>query len=105
MAITQEEFLQAVHECLTRIEQDFKITFHEFSTETYTQGGFSSGKWTYNVISRSVYLEYWFSSFSSRKESVNSTYTTDQDKGKLENDLRDAFIKVRQFVNKKKGMF
>ena len=100
----QEEMVQAVQECLKRIEQDFKIAFQEFSTETYAQGGHSSG-WTYNILRQNVHIEYWFSSFSSKKEIVNTTYQADNNKEKLENDLREGFTKVRQFVNRKKGIF
>ena len=102
---TQDETKQAVEDCLIRIVKEFRIVFAEFQTDAYTQGGYSSGKWTYNLSQRSVSLDYWFSSFSSRKEQVEITYPQDDNKEKLESDLREGASKVRQFVNQKKRMF
>lgn len=102
---THEETAQAVQEALKRIGQDARIIFNEFSTETYSQGGYKSGKWTYAVLHQKISLAYWFSAFSSRKEEFETTYASDDDKAKLESDLRDGLSRLRQFVNKKKGTF
>ena len=102
---TQEETAQAVENCLSRIGQTARAKFDKFETETYTAGGYRSGKWTYNITGQKVSLEYWFSSFSNRKEETAITFSEDADETKLENDLRECFTKLRQFVNRKKGMF
>lgn len=102
---TQEETKQTVEDSLKRIGRELKIIFDDFSTETYTQGGYSSGTWTYKLTPRRLSLEYWFSSFSNRKEEIEITYPADDNKEKLENDLREALSKLRQIVNRKKGTF
>lgn len=101
----QPELKKATEEALTRLGQEYRIKFEEFETEKYSQGGYRSGKWTYKISSNVVALDYWFSSFSSRKEEVGISYPADGDAVKLENDLRDCLTRVRQFVNRKKGMF
>lgn len=102
---TQEEAKQAVRESLKRIGQGQRIIFDEFAVETYTGGGYSSGTWTYKFTPTTVSIEYWFSAFSSRKEEVEITYAADENKEKLELDLKEGLSKVRQFVNRKKGIF
>ena len=102
---TPPETKQAVEDCLKQIGQENKINFVEFQTETYTAGGYRSGKWTYKFAPGSVALEYWFSSFSSRKEEAKITYQSDDNLEKLENDLRECLSRLRQFVNRKKGIF
>lgn len=102
---TQEETVQAVENCLSRIGQNSKIKFDKFETETYTQGGYRAGKWTYETNPQRVSLTYWFSSFSNRKEEANITYREDEDAMKLEKDLQECLSRLRQFVNRKKGMF
>ena len=102
---TQEEFEQAVEDCLKQIGKDFKIIFSRYLTPTYTQGGYSAGDWTFNLTQHRVSLEYWFSAFSSRKEDVETTYLEDGNKEKLENDLRAVFSKLHQTVKRKKGLF
>ncbi|MGI8495293.1 MAG: hypothetical protein ACR2L1_08285 [Pyrinomonadaceae bacterium] len=102
---TQEEAKQAVEDSLNRIGQEFKINFQEFETETYTAGSYRAGKWTCKFSPGSVALEYWFSAFSSRKEEVKISYAADGDGAKLETDLRECLSRLRQFVNRKKGMF
>lgn len=102
---TQAETKQAVEDCLARIEQDSKIVFKEFVIDTYTAGGYRSGTWTYKLSPNRVSIDYWFDGFSSRKEEAEITYASDDDKVKLERDLRECQASVRRFVNKKKGMF
>lgn len=102
---TQLETAQEVENCLERIGQEMKISFRMFLTDTFTQGSYKSGTWTYEIIQQKVSFVYWFSSFSNRKEEVITTYSADDDKEKLENDLKAGLGKLRQFVNKKKGMF
>jgi hypothetical protein len=102
---TQEETKQAIEDSLKRIGQESRVIFKDFAIETYTGGGYGSGTWTYQLTQQKVALVYWFSSFSSRKEEADITYQSDDNKEKLENDLRGAFTKVRQFVNRKKGIF
>ena len=102
---TQEETKQAVEDSLKRIGRESRIVFDEFSTETYTQGGYSSGTWTYKFTPRRISFEYWFSSFSNRKDEAEITYQTDDDKEKLESDLKEALGRLRQIVNRKKGIF
>ncbi len=102
---TQEETVQAIENCLNRIGQNSKIKFVKFSTETYTEGGYRSGKWTFETNPQRVSLTYWFSSFSNRKEEATTTYREDEDEEKLESDLRECLSRLRQFVNRKKGMF
>lgn len=103
---TQEEVKQAIVESLKRIGRESRIIFEEFATETYTGGGYSSGTWTYKFTPpNTVSLEYWFSAFSNRKEEVTITYVEDADKEKLDRDLKEGLGKVRQIVNRKKGIF
>ena len=102
---SQEETVEAVENCLNRIGQSSKIVFDKFLTETYTQGGYRSGKYTYETKPQRVSLTYWFSSFSNRKEEAIITYREDEDAAKLESDLRECLNRLRQFVNRKKGMF
>lgn len=102
---TQEETKQAVEDCLKRIGRASRAIFEEFSVETYTQGGYSSGTWVYKFSPPRVSIEYWFSSFSSKKEETDITYMDDNDLAKLENDLRACFSKVQEAVKRKKGMF
>lgn len=104
MAINPEE-KQAIEDSLKKIGQESKINFEEFETEKYSQGSYRSGKWTYKISQNIVALEYWFSSFSSRKEEVKVTYSADGDAVKLESDLKGCLSQLRQFVNRKKGMF
>ncbi len=102
---TQEETLQKVIECLSRIGQESKIIFKEFEIEAHTQGKYRSGTWTYKFARQRVSLEYWFSAFSSRREETDITYQADDDLKKLEDDLRKCLNKVRDAVKRKKGMF
>lgn len=102
---SQEETIQAVVETLQRIGQESKIVFKEFVIEDHTQGKYRSGTWTYKILRNRVSLEYWFSSFSSRKEEVDVTFQTDEDRKKLEADLRKCLEVVREAVKRKKGMF
>lgn len=102
---TQEETTQAVESCLSRIGQNSKIHFDKFSTETYTEGGYRSGKWTFETKPQRASLTYWFSSFSNRKEEASITFREDNDEAKLEKDLQECLSRLRQFVNRKKGMF
>ena len=102
---TTEETKQAVEETLKRVGREARVIFDEFVTETYTGGGYSAGTWTYKFAPRTVALEYWFSAFSSRKEEVEITYATDNDRDKLERDLKEGLNRVRQIVNRKKGIF
>lgn len=102
---TQEETKQAIEECLKRIGRSSRVIFEAFAIETYTQGEHSSGTWTYKFAPPKVSIEYWFSSFSSKKEETEITYQDDGDKEKLESDLRAAFSKVQEAVKRKKGMF
>lgn len=102
---TQEEAKQAVVDCLTRIGQESKIVFKEFEIEAHTQGKYRSGTWTYKIFRQRISLDYWFSSFSSRKQEIDITYHTDDDLKKLEADLRDCYDAVREAVKRKKGMF
>ncbi len=92
-------------ECLNRLGQESKITFREFETEAHTQGKYRSGTWTYKLFRQRISLEYWFSSFSSRKEETDITFQADDDVQKLEDDLRKCLVKVREAVKRKKGMF
>lgn len=101
----QPEAKQAIANSIKQIGQESKINFEEFETEKYTQGGYRSGKWTYRISNNNVALEYWFSSFSSRKEEVKVTYPADGDSAKLESDLKECLSRLRQFVNRKKGTF
>ena len=102
---TQEEAKQAVEDCLKRIGRVSRVVFEEFSIETYTGGGYSSGTWVYNFAPGRVSIEYWFSAFSSRKEETEITYQDDENTEKLESDLRTCFVKVQEAVKRKKGMF
>ena len=102
---TQEETAREVIECLNRIGQESKITFREFEIEAHTQGKYRSGTWTYKLFRQRICLEYWFSSFSSRKEETDLTFQEDTDPQKLEDDLRKCLVKVREVVKRKKGMF
>ena len=102
---TQDETKQELVECLSRIGQKLKITFREYEIEVHTQGKFRPGTWTYKISHRRVTLEYWFSSFSSRKEETDISYQTDNDAQKLETGLTECFDKVREAVKRKKGMF
>lgn len=102
---TQAETAQRVEDCLKRVGQELKIAFREFEIETYTGGGYKSGAWTYKIAPRRVSLDYWFSSFSTKKEEIDVTYAADEDAAKLESDLRDGLDKLRQAVKRKKGLF
>lgn len=102
---TQAETAQAAEECLKRIGQELKISFREFEIETYTGGGYNSGAWTYKITPRRVALDYWFSSFSTKKEEIEITYAADEDATKLERDLRAGLDKLREAVKRKKGIF
>jgi hypothetical protein len=102
---TQEETKQAVEDCLKQIGQQSRVIFKEFAIETYTAGGYGAGTWAYKFSSRSVTLEYWFSSFSTRKEEVEITYVDDDNREKLQSDLKDCFTRLHQIVKRKKGMF
>lgn len=102
---TQEETNQAIVECLNKIGQGSKVEFEEYDIETQTRGDYDDENWTYKIARQRVSLEYWFSSFSSRKEETDITYGADDDSAKLENDLRACFDKLREIVKKRKGMF
>jgi len=102
---SQEETKQAVVECLQRIGQELKINFKEFVIEDHTQGKYRSGTWTYKLMRNRLSLEYWFSSFSSRKEDADLTFWTDENPQKLESDIRKCLDVVRDAVKRKKGMF
>ncbi len=102
---TQEEAKREVVECLNRIGQESKINFKEFEIEAHTQGKYRSGTWTYKLYRQRISLEYWFSSFSSRKEEADLTFLADNDVKKLEVDLRKCLSTVRETVKRKKGMF
>lgn len=105
MEIIQESVKQAVNDVLRRIGQELKINFKEFVIEDHTSGKYRSGTWTYKITPQRVAIEHWFSAFSSRKEEAIITFQTDNDSGKLENDLRDCLDKVREAVKRKRGMF
>jgi hypothetical protein len=102
---SQEETKQAIIGCLQYIGQESKIVFKEFVIEDHTMGKYRSGTWTYKIVRNRVSLEYWFSSFSSRKEEVDTTFQTDENSQKLESDLRKCLEVVREAVKRKKGMF
>lgn len=102
---TQEETKQAVVECLNRIGQDLKIEFEEYEIEPQTLGEYDSDTWTYKIVRQRVSLEYWFSSFSSRKEEIDITYGADENREKLEADLRECLSRLREVVKRKKSMF
>ncbi len=102
---TQEEAKQAVAHCLDKIGRESKTVFKEFEIEDHTQGKYRSGTWTYKIFRQRISLEHWFSAFSSRKEEIDITYNADDDRGKLEDDLRKCFDTVREAVKRKKGMF
>lgn len=102
---TQAETEKTIEECLSQIGQNLKISFKKFETEIYTQGEYRSGTWTYKTSRNRVSLEYWFSSFSSRKEDVEISYSADEDKKILENNLREGLSRLQQFVKRKKGIF
>lgn len=101
----QEEINQAVVKTLNRIGQELKIEFEEYDIETQTRGEYDDDNWTYKIVRQRVSLEYWFSSFSSRKEETDLTYGADDDAEKLEKDLRECLDKLRTFVKRRKGMF
>lgn len=101
----QEEVNRAVVECLNKIGQTSKIEFEEYDIETQTSGAYDDDNWTYKIARERISLEYWFSSFSSRKEETDITYATDENSEKLEKDLRECFGKLRDFVKRRKGMF
>jgi hypothetical protein len=102
---TQEEINQAVVACLNRIGQELKIDFEEYDIETQVSGDFDDDNWTYKIVRQRVSLEYWFTSYSSRKEETDITFGADGDAGKLEKDLRECLEKLRGFVKKRKGIF
>lgn len=102
---TQEETAQETLEVLNRIGAEQKIKFVEFDIETHTQGKYKSGVYTYKISRQRVALEYWFSSFSSRKEETELTYQQDKDRAKLETDLRACLSKLQETVKRKKGIF
>jgi hypothetical protein len=102
---TQEETKQAIADCLKRIGRESRVIFEEFSIETYTGGGYSSGTWAYKFTPGRVAIEYWFSAFSTKKEETEITYQDDDNTEKLESDLRACFGKVQEAVKRKKGMF
>lgn len=102
---SQEETVETVTECIELIGSDYDIDFDEYDIETQTQGKYRSGTWTYRVVRQNVSLEYWFSSFSSRKEEVDITYGADDDRNKLEKDLRECLSRLREVVKRKKSMF
>lgn len=95
----------AVIESLKQIGQEYKIGFEEFSTETFSGGGYKAGKWTYKITNQWIAINYWFSAFSNRKEEVKITYHADNDRVKLAADLKDCVSKVREFVKKKTSTF
>jgi len=96
---------KAIIDSLKHIGQEYKINFEEFSTETFSGGGYKAGKWTYKINNQWVDVNYWFSAFSNRKEEVKITYAADDDKEKLETDLRKCVNTVRQFVKRKTSTF
>lgn len=96
---------QAIIDSLKSIGQEYKINFEEFSTETFSGGAYKAGKWTYKLNNQWLAVNYWFSSFSNRKEEVKITYITDEDKEKLETDLRECVDSLRQFVKRKTSTF
>lgn len=102
---TQAATKQAVEDCLKRIGRESRIVFDEFATETYTSGGYGAGTWTYKLTGNRIALEYWFSSFSTRKEETEITYSDDENPEKLESDLRACLSRVQQVVKRKKGLF
>lgn len=102
---TQEETEIAVEECLQQIAQEYKISFKKFETKDYTKGNYSSNTWTYRTSHNRVSLEFWFSSITSRKEDVETTFLADEDKKLLEQKLREGLNRLQAFVKKKKGMF
>jgi hypothetical protein len=102
---TSAEAKQAIEEYLKRIGRESKIIFDEFETEKYTGGGYGAGTWTYRFTGNRLTLEYWFSSFSTRKEETDITYFNDGNQEKLESDLRACLSRVQQIVKKKKGLF
>lgn len=95
----------AVIDCLERIGQEYKIKFEEFSTETFSGGGYRAGKWTYKTTNQWVAVNYWFSAFSNRKEEVKITFHADDDREKLEKDLSECVDVVRRFVKRKTSTF
>lgn len=99
------EARQAVIDRLIEIGQEFKIRFDEFSTETFSGGGYKAGKWTYQLNHQWLALNYWFSAFSNRKEEVKITYFDDASEEKLDADLRECLGRLRQFVKRKTSMF
>lgn len=101
----QEETNQTVVECLNRLGKESKIEFEQYDIETQTRGEYDDDNWTYKIARQRVSLEYWFSSFSSRKEETDITYGADDDRAKLESDLRECLSKLREIVKKRKGMF
>ena len=96
---------EAIIDSLKRIGQEYKINFEEFATETFSGGGYKAGKWTYKINNQWVAINYWFSAFSNRKEEVKISYLADDDKEKLETDLRECVKSVRQFVKRKTSTF
>ena len=102
---TQEETNQAIISTLNKIGQESKTDFEEYDIETQTRGEYDDDNWTYKIVRQRVSLEYWFSSFSSRKEETDITFAADNNTEKLEADLRECFSKLRDFVKKRKGMF
>lgn len=102
---TQAETENAVEECLQQIGQEYKIVFKKFDTKEYTKGDYSSSTWTYRTIHNRISLEYWFSSITSRKEDVETTFLADDNKELLDQKLREGLNKLQSFVKKKKGVF
>jgi hypothetical protein len=102
---TQEETKQAVGDCLKRIGRGSRVIFEEFAIEAYTGGNYSSGTWAYKFTPGKVFIEYWFSSFSSKKEETEITFAEDDNLEKLESDLKACFDRVQEAVKRKKGMF
>src|ERR1044072_9473425 len=98
---SQEETKQKFVGCLQHIGQDSKISFKEFEIEAHTQGQYRPGTWTYKLARQRVSLEYWFSSFSSKKEETDISFQTDENVQKLEADLRKCFETVREAVKRK----
>ncbi len=96
---------QAIIESLKRVGQEYKINFEEFSTETFSGGGYKAGKWTYKLNNQWLAVNYWFSAFSNRKEEVKITFHADNDGAKLETDLRECVNNLRQFVKRKTSTF
>lgn len=95
----------AVIETLKQIGQEYKFNFEEFSTETFSGGGYKAGKWTYKITNQWIAINYWFSAFSNRKEEVKITFHSDDDRAKLYTDLKECVGKVREFVKKKTSTF